>query len=68
MAKIFRKIGHILSGYYVLMFENPTPEAVKRKVICKDCSLRKYFVCGECGCVISAKVVLEEESCPLGKW
>jgi len=50
------------------MFENPTPEAVKRKVICKDCSLRKYFVCGECGCVISAKVVLEEESCPLGKW
>jgi hypothetical protein len=28
----------------------------------------KAGFCGECGCLIEAKVLINTESCPLGKW
>lgn len=43
-------------------------KAIERRLICKNCEFRKYLICGECGCVISAKVQLDEEECPVGKW
>jgi len=68
MARLFDKLKRILTGFYLVLTGNDSPMAIKRRLICKDCELRKGLVCGECGCVISAKVQLEEEECPVGKW
>ena len=41
-----------------------------RGKICDDCDLRHGFlpVCTKCGCVIPAKIRLENQKCPIGKW
>lgn len=45
----------------------------ERNAICQACpyatagKTRKY-ICGKCGCVIAAKVMLPGASCPAGKW
>lgn len=67
MAGVFRKIGFILTGYYVLIFKSETEEIRRKRKICSTCQFRKYFVCGECGCVISAKTASDDE-CPKGFW
>lgn len=44
-----------------------------RMAICQACpyatagNTRKY-ICGKCGCVIAAKVMLPGARCPEGKW
>jgi len=42
----------------------------KRANICDACDLRHGFlpICTECGCVIPAKIRLENQKCPIGKW
>tara|TARA_R110000824_G_scaffold237454_1_gene426218 strand:- start:285 stop:623 length:339 start_codon:yes stop_codon:yes gene_type:complete len=39
-----------------------------RRAICESCDSRKGNSCGECGCYITHKTRLEEQTCPLGKW
>lgn len=68
MAKLLRKVGQILSGFYLLMLGEKTEKSLERKGICLECEKRRYLACGECGCIISAKVLIEEEECPIGKW
>jgi len=40
----------------------------KRKETCEGCPSKRGIACGECGCLIEAKVLIKLESCPLGKW
>ena len=42
----------------------------KRANICDACDIRHGFlpICTECGCVIPAKIRLENQKCPIGKW
>jgi len=68
MARLLSKLYRIFTGFYLVLLGNDSPKAIERRLICKKCELRKGLVCGECGCVISAKVQLEEEECPVGKW
>jgi hypothetical protein len=39
-----------------------------RKEVCQSCPKKVSAMCGECGCLIEAKVLIKLESCPLGKW
>ena len=41
-----------------------------RGKICDDCDLKHGFlpVCTKCGCVIPAKIRLENQKCPIGIW
>lgn len=64
----FKKIHRILTGFYLLFLGSEREIEVKRRLICKDCELRKGVFCGECGCFINAKVQVDEEECPVGKW
>lgn len=50
------------------MLGEKTEKSLERKGICLECEKRRYLACGECGCIISAKVLIEEEECPIGKW
>jgi cytoskeletal protein CcmA (bactofilin family) len=36
--------------------------------ICNECELRKIMFCGKCGCLITAKVLSMESTCPINKW
>jgi hypothetical protein len=51
---------------------NPQEEGediiTKRAEICDRCDKKQFIICGECGCVIWAKIRLKKEKCPLGKW
>lgn len=42
--------------------------ALARKAICEACPSKNLLLCGECKCLVSAKVRLNYASCPLGKW
>lgn len=39
-----------------------------RASICDKCEFKKFIICSKCGCVISAKIRLQESKCPEGKW
>jgi hypothetical protein len=49
-------------------------EVYRRREICRTCeffnSSKRGFTdrCSKCGCFLTAKTVLEEERCPVGKW
>ena len=68
MERILRKIGHILTGWFLTLILWDSWWAKERRKICKGCEFRKYFVCGECGCVIAAKSRIKDEECPAKKW
>lgn len=41
--------------------------------ICKSCEFKRNVtllspICKQCGCVISGKVRLANQKCPIGKW
>ena len=60
-------IGQLLQGWFKMLF-SPYCKAVERKNICLTCEKRKGLFCGECGCVINAKVNCSMCDCPLEKW
>lgn len=43
-------------------------DAIARKAICDVCPKKLGMLCGECGCLVAAKVRLNAASCPLNKW
>lgn len=42
----------------------------KRYEICKKCEhfIKSFKGCGECGCLIPAKIQFIVNKCPIGKW
>jgi len=64
-----RKIESIILGWWYLITNRGwSPLVYRRLKICSSCQYRKWFVCGECGCVLKAKARLPEEQCPKGFW
>ena len=54
----------VLTGWYYLVTLQNRQLLTKRMNICRPCELRKWFVCGECGCPLVAKGRIEDEQCP----
>lgn len=63
-----RKLYNIAKGWFIFLFYKRSEMAQDRLDICKTCSLRKWYFCGECGCELHAKASLKEELCPKDKW
>lgn len=65
-----RKLKEIIIGYWNLMFASPAErmEGVRRLDICKSCKYKRGHKCGECGCILVAKVMCDICECPKGKW
>lgn len=67
-----KKIKDIITGWYRMLFGNKNSFAENRKKICAKCSYREKFAgmyfCSKCGCVIDAKVEVEDEICLDGRW
>ena len=68
MEKLLRTIGHILTGWFLVLIFWDSKWAKERRAICKTCPSRKVFVCGECGCPIPMKSRVKDEYCDLKKW
>ena len=42
---------------------------IRRAQLCDACEHKTFFaICGLCGCIIKAKIRLENQTCPAGKW
>ena len=67
-----KKIKNIIVGWYRMIFGKKMSFAENRKIICSKCSYREKFAgmyfCTKCGCVIDAKVEVEDEICLDGRW
>ena len=69
---VIMKIKNIIVGWYRKIFNKKSELARKRLAICKDCPY-KIKLCGQdicdlCGCVLDAKVRVENEQCYNNRW
>jgi hypothetical protein len=66
------KIRHIVIGWSLKLFGLENDLANRRWVLCETCCKRVKTslgdACGECGCIIDAKVRVKDEHCDLGRW
>jgi hypothetical protein len=55
-----------------MIFKKRSDMAKRRLKICSNCGYREYiagqYVCGLCGCFLSAKAEVEDEKCYDNKW
>ena len=69
---IIEKIRHIIIGWSFKLFGLENDLANRRWVLCETCDRKIKTslgeVCSECGCVIDAKVRVEDEHCDLNRW
>lgn len=67
-----KKIRHIIIGWSLKLFGLQDDLANRRLVLCETCDKRVKTslgdACGECGCILDAKVRVEDEHCDLDKW
>lgn len=63
-----KKLKAILKSWWKMIKGESTITSRKRMSICKSCDERIGAICGKCGCVLEAKVLENDEVCPLGKW
>jgi hypothetical protein len=68
-------IGNIVKGWFNVAREQlgVLPSDIKdmsesRLSVCNDCTKRLGFICGVCGCVLTAKTKVVNEKCPIGEW
>lgn len=40
----------------------------QRLATCDSCAYKKEELCMSCNCIIESKVLLQDQSCPEGKW
>lgn len=53
----------------VLCIDRATDDTIsKRWEICSKCEHYKHWMCGLCGCVVSQKIKVASEECPIKKW
>jgi len=61
--------GVVGLGKWLLRIDRSAPwTIVKREALCSVCPERVRERCGNCGCLIYAKVRVAGESCPIGRW
>lgn len=70
---MWKKIKHIIKGWYYSLRGFNYELAEQRMEQCKKCSEILYLTknvteCNICGCFLDAKTRVEEEKCPLKKW
>lgn len=70
---MIEKIKHIIIGWWYRLLGLNLELFEQRMEQCKECSEILYLskneaICKDCGCFLKAKLVLEDEECPLGKW
>lgn len=70
---MINKIKHIVKGWFYGLIGKNYELGQKRLMFCNQCLYHKritknIWICEECGCVTSKKTLVEEESCPQGKW
>jgi hypothetical protein len=75
MNNIFNKVKDIVSAYKIMLNPNDTQEeiAMERLLVCHNCPFLKensagIKYCGQCGCVIKAKIYSKNNNCPENKW
>lgn len=71
MVNLLMKIKNIIIGNFNRAFHINNNK--DRYNICKDCKYVRDIkgiglMCGICYCIIKAKITIEEEHCPKGKW
>jgi hypothetical protein len=64
-AAVARTAKRLATGKKVVANEEKRAERIK---ICQECPLLRGLRCSKCGCNTVAKVALEGEKCPEGKW
>lgn len=66
------KLTHIVEGNVKNVLGVKTINSEFRKEICLNCPFIKDSIlgmfCSKCGCLINAKVLVEDEHCDLKKW
>ena len=69
---IMKKVKNIIIGWYRKIFNKKSELAEKRLAICSTCSYKTKLcgqdICDLCGCVLDAKVRVEDEQCYNNKW
>lgn len=79
MPRNVRRVGHGLVGLVRARLRlNRAADAVieRRRAACRRCehaipcrqAATRMCACAVCGCRLRAKIVLADESCPLGRW
>lgn len=72
MKDVLIKIKHIIIGNIYNLLGKNSRLYKKRIQICSKCDkkiiLGWTYVCGECGCILSAKTRIPSEKCLLNKW
>lgn len=58
------KIFRIPLAWWFWITNRNDEVARQRLKVCAGCELRRWFVCGECGCPLQAKARLLDEECP----
>lgn len=65
-------IKNIIIGWYRKLFHKKQTLAEYRLFICNKCPYKKKFlnedICDLCGCVLDAKVRVDEEICYDNRW
>lgn len=66
------KIRHIIIGWSLKLLGLQDDLANRRLVLCETCDRKVKTslgdACGECGCILDAKVRVEDEHCDLNRW
>lgn len=69
---MIKKLTNIIKGWYRKIFNKNQSLAEYRLNICQTCEYKDRIlgqdVCGLCGCVLDAKVRVENEICYNNKW
>lgn len=68
MVRAIRKIGRIITGFYLAITNQNSIISKARMRECIPCKYRKNFRCGECGCLLNLKTRVIDEECPKGIW
>ena len=68
------KLGYLAHGVVgigksILGIDRPSDAIIKERWdICQGCEFHRHWQCTACGCLVSAKIRVKSEKCPLGKW
>lgn len=72
VKKWINKIRNIIIGWTFKLFGLEDNLYNRRWVFCETCPKKVKTslgeACGECGCILDAKLRVEDEHCDLGRW